>query len=89
MTKEMDRIWEDARGEIGYREVHADHWNFATSYHGSGRFMLTIGTKGASSTQTQLHLTREELTTLADLTANALGGCLYLADEDSDSEMKS
>jgi hypothetical protein len=81
----MDAIWSDARAEIAYREAKTGDWRFKTAYFGDGRYMLTIGT--LASTETQLHFSREELETLGDAVATALGGCLYLADEDRDSEM--
>jgi hypothetical protein len=86
MTEQMDRIWDDATKDIAYRESKTERWCFATAYHGSGNYTLTIRDSPYQQ-QTTLHLTREELETLGDAVATALGGCLYLADEDRDSEM--
>ena len=89
MTKGMDRIWQDAEKDIDYHEQATDHFRFQSAYHGSGRYTLSAITCGASGVQTTLHLTRDDLETLADVCATAIGGCVYLGSEDRDSEMTS
>jgi len=89
MTEQMDRIWDAPKEkDIHYRAQDTDAWLFSTSYHGEGRFLVTIKTRtGRSGAMTFLHMSREELETLGDAIATSLGGCLYLGREDADSEM--
>jgi hypothetical protein len=75
--------------ESDYSHVTTGGWRFASSYHGGGKFIITAwaGTPGEATTQTSMHIDREDLIALADLLAQAVGGCLYLKSEDSDSEL--
>jgi hypothetical protein len=83
-----------SRDQIQYRERTDGPWSFSTSYHGSGYFVVDAKTRPMGHEtpnavmQVHLHLNRDELTTLADLIATALGGCLYLAGDDADSELR-
>jgi hypothetical protein len=84
---DMTKIWSEAKKNIQYRTEDVGDYTFTTSYHGSGRFLIGIDQHGASGIHVSLHTSRDHLTTLADMIATALGGCLYIADEDSDSEL--
>jgi hypothetical protein len=87
MTEQMDKIWDAAQDSIQFRTDDAGDYTFTTSYHGSGRFLIGIDQHGESAIHVSLHASRDQLTTLADMIATALGGCLYIAGEDSDSEL--
>jgi hypothetical protein len=87
MTEQMDRIWGEAKKDIQFRTDDDTGLIITTSYHGNGHFVLAMTTHGTPAVQTSLHLSREQMEKIAEMTATAVGGCLYIAAEDADSEM--
>jgi hypothetical protein len=92
MTEAMEAIWSGSAADPTYKKVESRGFGLSTYRHEDGVFLLTISTEYVGDnknafTQSQFHMTRETMTNLADLLAQTLGGCLYIASEDSESEM--